>query len=142
MSASGPRTLETEFTSFMLFVAGAFFLLEGLIHYEDFFVTSKAGNSVSIVLVIGSVTVAFLYLLLAYSCWKNPTNKGYFGFVTLISALLSTSYFVLAVVEFAGPRFYFASFFNYIQFLAGYGSVTIFIELLIAFFSFRAYRSN
>ena len=112
MGTSGPRTLETEFTSFMLFVAGAFFLLEGLIHYEDFFVTSKAGNSVSIVLVIGSVAIALLYLLLAYSCWKNPANKGYFGFATLISAILSASYFVLAVVEFAGPAVLFCFIFQ------------------------------
>ena len=54
-------TLETEATIFLLFVAGAFFLLEGLIHYEDFFVTSKAENSVSIVLVVGSIAVALLF---------------------------------------------------------------------------------
>jgi hypothetical protein len=125
----------------MLFVAGAFFLLEGLIHHEDFFVTSKAENSVSIVLVVGSIAVAFLYLLLAYSCWKNPV-KGSFGLVMAISALLTISYFVLAVVEFAGPQLYFTSFFNYVQFLAGYGSVTVFIELLIAFFAFRSFKSS
>jgi hypothetical protein len=135
-------TLETETTSFLLFAAGAFFLLEGLIHYEDFFVTNKAENSVSIVLVVGSVAVALLYLLLAYSCLKNPGYQGLFLFTMIISGLLSASYFVLAIVEFAGPKFYFESFFNYIQFLSGYGSVTIFIELLIAFFSFRVYRLN
>ena len=134
-------TLETEATSFLLFVAGAFFLLEGLVHYEDFFVTSRAVNSVSIVLVVGSVVVALFYLLLAYSCWKNPANNGSFGSAMVTSALLSASYFVLVVVEFAGPQFYFTSFFNYIQFLAGYGSVTIFVELLIVFFSSRVYRS-
>ena len=80
-------TLETEATSFLLFVAGAFFLLEGLVHYEDFFVTSRADNSVSIVLVVGSVVVALFYLLLAYSCWKNPANNGYFGTAMVMSVI-------------------------------------------------------
>ena len=136
-------TLETEATSFLLFVAGAFFLLEGLIHYDDFFVTSSETHSATaIALVIGSVAVAILYLALAYSCWKNPSDQGFFGFALTLSSLLSASYFVLEIVESAGPQFYFPAFFNYVQFVAGYGSVTIFVELLIAFFSFRVYRLN
>ncbi len=135
-------TLETELTSFLLFVAGSFFLLEGLIHYDDFFVTaSETRSTTAITLVIGSVAVALLYLALAYSCWKNPGDQGLFGFALVLSGILSASYFVLEIVESAGPQFYFSAFFNYVQFVSGYGSVTIFVELLIAFFSFRIYRS-
>ncbi len=136
-------TLETEATSFLLFVAGAFFLLEGLIHYDDFFVTaSETRSATAIALVIGSVAVAILYLALAYSCWKNPGDPGFFGFAVILSGLISASYFALEIVESAGPQFYFSAFFNYVQFVSGYGSVTIFVELLIAFFSFRVYRSS
>jgi hypothetical protein len=136
-------TLESEATSFLLLVAGLFFLLEGLIHYDNFFVTaSEIHSATAIILVVGSVAVAALYLALAYSCWKNPSDTGFFAFALVLSVLLSVSYFVLEIVESAGPQFYFIASFNYVQFLSGYGSVTIFVELLIVFFSFRVYRST
>lgn len=138
--ASG--TLETEATSFLLAVAGLFFLLETIVHYDDFFVQFKeTANITPIVLVAGSSAVTILYLLLGYSCWRNPASEGLFGFAMVFSGLLCISYFVIAIVESTSAQLYFSPYFNYVQFLVGYGSVTIFVELLILFFSLRVYRS-
>jgi hypothetical protein len=137
----GRGTLESEATSFLLLVAGLFFSVEGVLHYVDFFVTSNAKNSVSIVLTLGSAAIALLYFALAYSCWRNPRDTGFFAFALILSSILSASYFILVIVESLGSKFYFSASVSYFEFLSGYGSVTIFVELLIAFFSFRVYRT-
>lgn len=140
-SKSKSRTLETEATSYLLLVSGLFFLLEGTVHYDDFFVRSHVTNiGVAMTLFLGSVAVGVLYLFLGYSCWRDPVSEGLFIFVALFSGLLSLSYFAIAIVESTSAQLYFSPFFSYVQFLVGYGSVTIFVELLIVFFSLRVYR--
>lgn len=134
-------TLETEFTSFLLFAAGILFVLETIIHYNTFFIATHGSNTLTtIILVGGNAGIGILYLGLAYACWKSPDNKDLFGFVALLSGLLSLSYFIVEIIESLSPNLYFSSFVNYFQFVIGYGSVTIFVELLIVFFSFRSYR--
>jgi hypothetical protein len=141
-STQKTRTLEAEAASFLLAVAGLFFLLETIVHYDDFFVSFKATDDVTpIILVVGSLAVAIGYFALAYYSWKNPESEGLFGFVIVFSGLLSLSYFIIAIVESTNVQLYFSPYFSYIQFLVGYGSVTIFVELLILFFALRVYRS-
>jgi hypothetical protein len=83
-------TLETEGTSFLLMVAGLFFLLETIVHYNDFFVSSKETNdAIPKTLVVGSLSVAIMYSILAYSCWRNPASEGLFGFAVVFSGLVS-----------------------------------------------------
>ena len=136
------RTLEAEATSFLLMVAGLFFLLETIVHYDDFFVSFKStGDVTPIILVVGSLAVAIGYFVLAYSSWRNAVSEGLFGFVIVFVGLLSLAYFIIAIVESTSVQLYFSPYFNYVQFLVGYGSVTIFVELLILFFALRVYRS-
>jgi hypothetical protein len=145
METSGQKqgTLETEATSFLLAVAGSFFLLETIVHYDDFFVSFKSTSDlIPIILVVGSLAVTIFYLVLGYSCWKNPTNGGLFVFAIVFSGLMSLAYFIIAIVESTSAQVYFSPYFNYAQFLVGYGSVTIFVELLILFFSWRVYRAQ
>jgi hypothetical protein len=135
-------SLETEFTSFLLFAAGILFVDEAIIHYSTFFVVTHGSLALSTtILVGGNAGVGILFLGLAYVCWKSPDNKDLFGFVALLSGLLSLSYLIVGIIESLSPNLYFSSFVNYFQFVIGYGSVTIFVELLIVFFSFRSYRS-
>jgi hypothetical protein len=136
------RNLETDIACFLLLVAGLFFLLEGIIHYDDFFVTSHAGeNLTTSFLIFGSFAVALVYLGLAYLSWQSPVSSDLFGFAAIFSGLLSAAYFLIEVVESAGPKFYFSASINYIQFVSGYGSVTILVELLVAFFSYRIFKA-
>jgi hypothetical protein len=136
------RTLETEVTSFLLLVAGLFFLLEGTIHYANFFVTAHVTNIyVPLTLFVGSIAVGAIYLFLAYKTWRNPVSETLMVLATLFSGFLSVSYFIIAIIESTTAQSFFSPFFNYIQFLVGYGSVTILVELLIVFFSWRAYRA-
>ena len=134
-------SLEAVATSFLLMVAGLFFTLEGALHYIDFFVTSYAMNATSLVLIVGSFTIAVLYYVLSLSCWGNPHDAGYFGFSLVISALLSACFFILVILEALGSDFYFSAWVSYFQILSGYGSVTVFVEILIAFFSYRVIKS-
>lgn len=138
MAESKRGTLESEVTSYLLFLAGLFFTTEGVLHYIDFFVTSNAKNAVSITLILGSATIALVYFALAYSCLRNPRDSGYFAFAMIWSSLLSLAFFILVIVESLGSKFYFSSSVSYFEFLSGYGSVTIFAELLIVFFAFRS----
>ncbi len=137
------QSLEVEATSFLLIIAGLFFLLESTIHYADFFVTSRGGGSspVALSLTLGSFAIGLLYFLLAYSCLKNQKDVEPFAFATAYAGLMSISYFIVEIVESFGPKFYFSASFDYAQFLVGYGSVTILVELLIVFFSYRAWKT-
>lgn len=140
--ATTTRTLEQEATSFLLTVAGLFFLLETIVHYNDFFVSFKATDDlIPILLVVGSLAVAIGYFVLGYFSWQKPASEGLFAFVMVFSGLLSLSYFLIAIVESTSVQLYFSPYFSYVQFLVGYGSVTIFVELLSLFFSFRVYRA-
>ncbi len=136
-------TLETEFTSFLLFAAGILFVVESIIHYNTFFVVTHGSNNTltTTILVGGNAGIGIVCLGLAYACWKGPDNKDLFGFVALLSGLLSLSYLTVEIIESLSPNLYFSTFVNYFQFVVGYGSVTIFVELLIVFFSLRVYRS-
>ncbi|MDG6904297.1 MAG: hypothetical protein JRN20_00770 [Nitrososphaerota archaeon] len=135
------RSLETEATSFLLFTAGLFFSVEGTLHYINFFVMSHAENTVSLILIIGSASIALLYYVLGYSCWTNPFDLGFFAFSLIVSVLLSACFFILVFVEALGSKFYLSAYVSYFQFLSGYGSATIIIELLIVFFSYRVCRA-
>jgi len=137
------KTLEIEATSFLLGVASLFFLLEGIIHYSDFFITAHEGNNslVPVSLILGSIVIGLLYFLLACLCLQNQGNAWLFAFVAVFAGLLSISYFIIEIVESLGPKFYFFVSFNYVQFITGYGSITILIELLIVFFSYRVFKT-
>lgn len=131
------KSLESEATSFLLLVAGLFFSAEGTLHYIDFFVTSHAVNAVSAVLITGSFAIALLYFGLSYSCWRSPQSVGSFAFSMVLSSALSACFFILIILEALGSKFYFSAWLSYFQLLSGYGSVTVFVELLVAFFSYR-----
>ncbi len=136
------RTLESDTAAFLLFVAGLLFFLEGIIHYDDFFVSSQvSATATTWALVLGNLVVGLLYFALAYSCLQAPKSEDLFGFSLFFSGTLSGSYIAVEIVESVGPKFYFAEPFNYIHFVIGYGSVTIFVELLVAFFCYRVFRT-
>ena len=132
--------IEVEASVFLNFVAGVFFALETLFHYESFLheITLKSVAPEALDLIIGSAIVTLIYFWLGYSCWRNSAEPDNFAIPMFVSGFLILSYFVVEVAASAFPTFYYAMYLDYAQFVSGYGSVTIFVEMLILFFSYRA----
>jgi len=128
-----------EGSIFLLIAAGLFFSLEALFHYEDFLheITLKSVSSVALALVIGSSIIGLIYFWLAYSCWGNREDPEFFTISLFVSGFLVLAYFVVEVIASAFPQFFVQVYLNYFQFVSGYGSVTIFVEMLVVFFTYR-----
>lgn len=132
--------IEVEGSIFLLLAAGAFFALETLFHYESFLheITLKSVAPEALDLIIGSTIISLTYFWLGYSCWKNSTDPESFTMAMFVCGFLIFSYFVVEITASASPGFYYATYLDYAQFVSGYGSVTIFVEMLVLFFSYRA----
>lgn len=144
-SISAP--VEVEGSIFLLLTAGIFFALETLFHYESFLheITLKSVAPEALDLIIGSAIISLIYLWLGYSCWSNGSDPDRFTIAMFISGFLIFSYFVVEIAASAFPTFYYAMYLDYAQFVSGYGSVTIFVEMLVFFLCYRAdkiLRSN
>ena len=138
--SEGTGSLEVEGSIFLLIASGLFFSLEAVFHYEDFLheITLKSVSSVALALVIGSVIIGLTYFWLAYSSWTNRDDPEYFTIALFVSGFLVLAYFVVEVIASAFPQFFVEVYLNYFQFVSGYGSVTIFVEMLTVFLTYRA----
>jgi uncharacterized membrane protein len=138
--SEGAGSFEVEGSIFLLIAAGLFFSLEAVFHYDDFLheITLKSVSSVALALVIGSVIIGLIYFWLAYSCWGNRDDPEYFTVALFVCGFLVLAYFVEEITASAYPQFFVQVYLNYFQFISGYGSVTIFVEMLVVFFTYRA----
>jgi len=135
-------SIEVEGSIFLLFFSAMFFGLGTIFHYESFLheITLKNVAPEALDLIIGSAIITLIYAWLGYSCRKDRTNPDYFIVATFICGCLIFSYFVIQIVDSVYPKFYYAAYLEYGQFVSGYGSVTIFVEMLALFFTYRAYN--
>jgi hypothetical protein len=136
-----PSTLDVDAATFLLLADGLFFLLETFFHYSSFseHLANHNASPQALELIVGSLAVSLGYFAFAYFSWKNKTNEQYFGMGLLYSFLLVLLYFMLTIVLAVLPKLYFLADLEYAQFSYGYGSVTIFVEMLTVFFCYRAY---
>ena len=135
-------SIEIEGSVFLLLASGLFFGLETLFHYESFLhqISIKSVVPEALVLVIGSGIISVTYCLLSYFCWKGSSNSDNFVIAQFVSGILIFAYFVVEISASAFPEFTYATNLEYGQFVSGYGSVTIFVEMLVFFFTYRATR--
>jgi len=139
---AGVDSLEIEVSSFLLFVSGIFFGLEVLSRLQTLSQEIIFRNVIPQILVsaIGSAIIAIIYVWLGFLCWKDQTNSDNFIVASFVSGFLVFAYFVVQIIGTAFAQFYDATRLDYGGFVVGYGSVTIFIEMLGLFFTYRAYR--
>jgi hypothetical protein len=133
-------SFEVEGAVYLLVASGLFFALETLFHYESFVhqITLKSISSEALALVIGSAIISLVYFWLGFSCWRTRGDSENFAIAMFVSGFFVFSYFVVEITASAFPRFFYASYLDYAQFVPGYGSVTIFVEMLALFFTYRA----
>jgi hypothetical protein len=133
-------SFEVEGSIFLLLASGLFFALETLFHYESFLheITLKSVSSEALVLVIGSAIVSVIYFWLGYSCWKSRDDPESFTIALFATGFFVLAYFAEEIIASAFPSFFYAFYLDYAQFIPGYGSVTIFVEMLALFFVYRA----
>jgi len=136
----GADSLEIEGSIFLLVASGLFFAMESLFHYESFIhdITLKSVSPEALALVIGCAIIALVYFWLGYSCWRSRDDPEYFAIAMFLSGFLVIAYFFEEIIASALPQFFISSYLNYFQSVSGYGSVTIFVEMLVLFFTYRA----
>jgi hypothetical protein len=145
-ATANPRSidaLEIDGSSFLLLAAGVFFGLETLSRYETFIHQTTSVKSIAaegLILIIGSATISATYLLLSYSCWKGRSNPDSFVTAQVFSGILIFAYFAVQITTTAFSHYAFMADMDYAQFVTGYGSVTIFVEMLVLLFAYRAYK--
>jgi len=133
-------SFEAEGAIFLLVASGLFFAMETLFHYESFLhqITLKSISSEALALVIGSAIISLIYFWMGFSCWRSRGDPENFAIAMFVSGFFVFSYFVVEITASAFPQFFYASYLDYAQFVSGYGSVTIFVEMLALFFTYRA----
>jgi hypothetical protein len=142
--AKNVDSFEIEGSIYLLLVSGLFFAFETVLHYEDFLheITLKIVAPEALDLIIGSAIISLIYFCLGYSCSRDRTDSDRYLFALAFTGILVLAYFVVEVLSSVSTQFYYANYIEYGQFVAGYGSVTIFVELLVLLFTYRVIKAN
>lgn len=141
-----PLSLETEGTIFFSLVSSAIFFWFGAIYYEDTFVSDATGGILAAypwsnyALVLGTIGLGAVYLALAVACWRRPSSSRFYLMTAVLSAVLAIAFFILRYQNASVYRVPASAI--YIDFLQGDNVLSGFIELILFFLSFRAYRQN